>query len=159
MSAYTIRNATKDDASHISMLYSSVWNTYADKFPEELLIARTPSPEETVTWLETDSYFVAEMDERIVGVVGCSFNHGACCLIHMVVDERCRRQGIGQALVEAVIEKAYEEGATKVWLDTLPFLEDAISLYKKNGFRKCGYLEKHLWNLDLELYELVFDKK
>ncbi len=157
MSDYIIRTATKNDASNISDLYSAVWNTYADRFPEELLIARTPSPVETVTWLETDSYFVAETDDRIVGVVGCRFEHNACCMKHMVVDNNHRRQGIGQALVEAVIEKALEMCATKVWLDTLPFLEAAISLYTKNGFKKCGHLKKHLWNLDLELYELVFE--
>jgi GNAT superfamily N-acetyltransferase len=146
-----------DDATGISNLYSKVWSDYTDRFPEELLRARTPKPDETVLWLETDTYFIAEIAGKVAGVVGCSFRHGICCLIHMVVDNDYRRQGIGQALVEAVINEAHKLGATKVWLDTLSMLEDAISLYKRNGFKKCGHLRKHLWNLDLELYELVFE--
>lgn len=157
MTSFVIRFAKTSDALGISTLYSNVWNQYADRFPEELLESRTPSPDETLTWLQTDTYFVAETTNEIVGVVGCIFKHGTCYLTHMVVDAEHRRSGIGQALVEKVLETARESKATKVWLNTVEFLKEAISLYEKNGFKKCAYLRKHLWGLDVELYELVFD--
>ncbi len=157
MSSFVIRSAKPSDASSISLLYSNVWNQYADRFPEELLESRTPSPDETLTWLETDTYFVAETMNELVGVVGCIFKHGTCYLTHMVVDVEHRRHGIGQALVEKVIEVARDSKSAKVWLNTVQFLNEAISLYKKNGFKKCAYLRNHLWGLDVELYELVFD--
>jgi len=154
---FSIRPATETDASDISKLYSTIWGTYADRFPTELLESRTPSPEETLDWLNTDTYFVAETSNETVGVVGCIFKHGTCYLTHMVVDPKYRRQGIGQALVDKVIETAREHHTNKVWLNTVPFLEEAISLYEKNGFKRCAYLRKHLWGLDVELFELVFD--
>jgi ribosomal protein S18 acetylase RimI-like enzyme len=157
LSSFVIRSAKTSDASGISSLYSKVWNQYADRFPEELLESRTPSPDETLTWLQTDTYFVAETTNEIVGVVGCIFKHGTCYLTHMVVDAEHRRSGIGQALVEKVIETARENKVAKVWLNTVEFLKEAISLYEKNGFKKCAYLRNHLWGLDVELYELVFD--
>ena len=157
MTDFVIRTARYDDAEKIAILYSNVWSSFSDSFPEELLRARTPSPDEMTTWLESDTYFVVEMGERIIGVVGCASKHGTCNLIHMVVDENYRKHGFGQALVNVVIQEAQKLGASKVWLDTLPFLREAISLYEKNGFTKCGHLKKHLWNLDLELYELVFE--
>ncbi len=157
MSSFVIRNAKTSDASSISTLYSKVWNEYADRFPEELLESRTPSPDETLTWLQTDTYFVAESTNKIVGVVGCIFKHGTCYLTHMVVDIEHRQRGIGQALVEKVVEVARDSKAAKVWLNTVQFLKEAISLYKKNGFKKCAYLRNHLWGLDVELYELVFE--
>jgi ribosomal protein S18 acetylase RimI-like enzyme len=154
---FIVRYATTNDAPGISRLYSEVWGEYADVFPKELLESRTPSPEETVTWLLTDTYFVAETSNNVVGVVGCILKHGTCYLTHMAVDSEHRRHGIGQALVDRVIELAKEKNAFKVWLNTVPFLTEAISLYEKNGFKKCAYLRKHHWGLDAEFYELVFD--
>ncbi|MFW9794311.1 MAG: GNAT family N-acetyltransferase [Candidatus Thorarchaeota archaeon] len=157
MPGFVIRSAVTGDAASISSLYSRVWSEYSDRFPKELLESRTPSPDEMVTWLHTDTYFVAETPKGIVGVVGCIFNHGTCYLTHMVVDSEHRRHGIGQALVDIVIETARKKNAMKVWLNTVPFLEEAITLYEKNGFKKCAFLRKHLWGLDVELFELVFD--
>ncbi|MFX1485370.1 MAG: GNAT family N-acetyltransferase [Promethearchaeota archaeon] len=157
MSGFVIRSAETIDAASISSLYSRVWSEYSDRFPKELLESRTPSPDEMVTWLNTDTYFVAETSKEIVGVVGCIFKHGTCYLTHMVVKPEHRRCGIGQALVDAVIEIARKHNASKVWLNTVPFLTEAISLYEKNGFKKCAYMRRHLWGLDVELFELVFD--
>ncbi|MFW9982470.1 MAG: GNAT family N-acetyltransferase [Candidatus Thorarchaeota archaeon] len=157
MSAFTIRLALESDASSISSLYSRVWSDYSDRFPKELLESRTPSPDETVTWLQTDTYFVAETSKEVVGVVGCIFKHGTCYLTHMAVTPEHRRHGIGQALVDVVIETARKHNAAKVWLNTVPFLTEALSLYEKNGFKKCAYMRRHLWGLDVELFELVFD--
>lgn len=75
----------------------------------------------------------------------------------MAVTPEHRRHGIGQALVDVVIETARKHNAVKVWLNTVPFLTEAISLYEKNGFEKCAYMRRHLWGLDVELFELVFD--
>ncbi|MFW9908956.1 MAG: GNAT family N-acetyltransferase [Candidatus Thorarchaeota archaeon] len=157
MSGFVIRIADTKDASDISELYRSVWKDYADRFPPELLESRTPSTKGVVEWMREDTYFVTEVADGITGVVGCSFRHGTCCLTHLAIAKEQRNHGIGRALVEAVIENARLKNASKVWLDTVPFLKEAIALYKKYGFRKCGHLRKHLWGLDMELYELVFE--
>jgi GNAT superfamily N-acetyltransferase len=106
-------------------------------------------------WLENDSYFVATINDKPVGVVGVAYKYGTCLLMHMVVEKGYRRIGIGSALVERVIEFSKEHNASKIWLDTVPFLEEAIALYIKYGFKKCGYLQKHYWSADVELYELL----
>jgi len=76
-------------------------------------------------------------------------------LYKRVWDEFKRRMGVGTALVEKVIEYAKENDSFKVWLDTAPFMSDAISLYERFGFKKSGYLQRHFWGLDVALYELV----
>jgi ribosomal protein S18 acetylase RimI-like enzyme len=75
----------------------------------------------------------------------------------MAVDEKFRKQGIGTALTKKVIEYAKEKNASKVWLDTTPRLTEAISLYKKMGFKECGYFRKHYWGEDIKFFELLFD--
>jgi ribosomal protein S18 acetylase RimI-like enzyme len=152
---FNIRFASSEDAENISLLYKKVWNDYTGIFPENLKAARQPSTIEMVQWLQKDSYIVATKNDKLVGVVGIAFKHGACLLMHMVVDKNSRRIGIGSALVEKAIAYAKKNGATKVWLDTVPILKEAIALYTKYGFKKCGYLKKHYWGADIELYELL----
>jgi GNAT superfamily N-acetyltransferase len=153
--SFKIRTANKDDAEDISLLYKRVWDEYGGLFSDELKIARQPSPIEMKCWLKTDHYIIASINDKPVGVVGITHKHGTCLLMHMAVEKSYRRIGIGSALVERVIEFAKEHNANKVWLDTVPILKEAIALYTKFGFKKCGYLKKHYWGADIELYELL----
>lgn len=132
-----------------------MWSDYRGLFPDELTDARQPSVSEMKQWLEQDPYLVAVAGNKIVGVVGMAFKHDTCLLMHMVVDREYRRLGIGSALVEQVIENAKIRNATKIWLDTVPILKEAIALYVRHGFKKCGFLRKHYWGADIELYELM----
>lgn len=49
-----------------------------------------------------------------------------------------RRNGIGEALVKAVIDRAREMGADFLYLQTSPELKAANRLYRKLGFRKTS---------------------
>lgn len=153
---FSIERARESDASQISSLYKKVWDEYKGKFPNELIVAREPSVKQVRRWIKQDTYFVTKEDGKVVGVVGCSLKHGTCLLVHMVVDKNKRNKGIGSALTEKVITYARENNAIKVWLDTSPVLKEAISIYRRFGFVKCGHLRKHYWGEDIDLYELVF---
>lgn len=153
--SFEIRYADEDDADQISALYKQVWNEFANDFPKELLQSRQPSKDEMIQWLQQDTYLVALFRDSVIGVVGCKLEHGACLLTHMAVHKNHRRTGVGTALVEKVIEYAKDNDSFKVWLDTAPFMSDAISLYERFGFKKSGYLQRHFWGLDVALYELV----
>jgi ribosomal protein S18 acetylase RimI-like enzyme len=152
---YRIELAKDPDAAEIAALYKTVWDEYRGKFPQELIGARQPSAEQMQEWMRRDAYFVAKIGSRIVGVAGCSLKHGTCLLMHMVVDRRYRKRGIGSALTEKAISHARENRATKVWLDTTPRLGDATALYEKHGFVKCAHLRKHYWGEDICFYELL----
>jgi len=153
--SYQIEQARRRDAVEISSLYKRVWDEYRGKFPDELVKARQPTTERMKEWMRQDAYFVAREGSRIVGVVGCSLVHGTCLLMHMVVDRGHRKRGIGSALTKKAIEYAKENRAVKVWLDTAPRLREAMSLYEKFGFVRCGHLRKHYWGEDVYLYELM----
>lgn len=153
--SYCIERARGCDAVEIASLYKRVWDEYREKFPDELIKARQPTTEQIKIWMRHDTYFMAKEGPRIVGVMGCSLKHGTGLLMHMVVDRKHRKRGIGSALTEKAIEYAKENGAVKVWLDTTPRLKKAISLYEKYGFVKCGHLRKHYWGEDAYVYELM----
>ena len=60
---------------------------------------------------------------------------GSYELAKMAVDERARGRGIGWELGTAVLDRARELGATRVYLESNTILEPAINLYTKLGFR------------------------
>lgn len=153
--SYRIKLARGSDAVEISALYKRVWDKYSGKFPDELIRARQPSADQMKEWIRHDTYFVAKEGTRIVGVMGCSLKHGTCLLMHMAVDKRYRKRGIGSALTRKAINYAEENGAIKVWLDTTPRLKEAIALYEKHGFVRRGHLKKHYWGEDIYLYERI----
>jgi ribosomal protein S18 acetylase RimI-like enzyme len=54
----------------------------------------------------------------------------------VVVDERARRQGVGEALMQAAIRLAEESGARHVNLTSRPDREEANRLYRRLGFEQ-----------------------
>lgn len=54
----------------------------------------------------------------------------------VVVDEKYRGRGIGDALIGALIDEARKEKADSVELTSNPKRKAAIAMYKKHGFQK-----------------------
>ena len=57
----------------------------------------------------------------------------------MWVDPRWRRQGIGEALLQAVIDWARERGFERLMLWCVASAVGPGALYRKAGFRETGY--------------------
>lgn len=77
-------------------------------------------------------------EERVVGIATLIVVHkltGMSCLIeHVVIDEKYRGQGLGEALVEELIERARARGVAAVGLTSRPARVAANKLYQKLGF-------------------------
>lgn len=94
-----------------------------------------------------DFVVVAERMRRLVGVAALtveSWNRRAN-LRHCYVDQGCRGQGIGRALIEAAIAFAQTRHMRCVWLETQNINYPAIHFYERMGFVWCG--------LDTTLYD------
>ncbi|WKA59507.1 GNAT family N-acetyltransferase [Planococcus shenhongbingii] len=59
----------------------------------------------------------------------------------LAVDASFRGNGIGKALVQHCIKQAKEDGSTFVGLHTANFMENAMRLYEKLGFRRIPALD------------------
>lgn len=94
-----------------------------------------------------DDVVIAELDGNVVGVSALSHDVAdrRALLKHLYVHRSHRGQGIGGALMEAVIARALEWEARCVWLETQDVNYDAIRFYQRAGFQWCG--------LDLSLDE------
>lgn len=59
---------------------------------------------------------------------------GVCEMKRMYVYPAYRKHGIGERLVQMILQDAIQLGYSKMVLDTLTRLTSAISLYEKHGF-------------------------
>ena len=75
--------------------------------------------------------------ERIVGYLVCSRYDKVWHLMNVAVDDRLRRQGIAEALMDRLFELADAPGQ-QYTLEVRTSNRSAIRLYEKRGFRAAG---------------------
>jgi putative acetyltransferase len=84
------------------------------------------------------AYFVIDMNNEIAGGCGIFPTEGlpenTCELVKLYVSKKYRHNGVGQTLLQKCMEEAKKQGYEKMYLESMPELTNAISLYKKNGF-------------------------
>ena len=92
-------------------------------------------------------YFIAEVDGRVVGGAGIfptdGLPNGCCELVKLYLLPQHRGMGLGKMLIGACTDYAATQGFTSVYLETMPELEQAKSLYVKCGFK---YLNRAMGN-------------
>ncbi|OSY89195.1 acetyltransferase [Tenacibaculum holothuriorum] len=84
------------------------------------------------------SYFVIEHKNKIIGGAGYSqldnYEGNVCEFQKMYFLPIARGKGLGSKLIEKCLQKAKEDGFEQCYLETMPYMEAARALYKKNGF-------------------------
>ena len=82
--------------------------------------------------------FVAEMDGMIVGMALYYYRYSTwkgktIHLEDLILKEKFRKQGIGFALYQKVIESGYNEGVRRIEWNVLDWNTPAIEFYQKTG--------------------------
>ncbi len=84
------------------------------------------------------AYFILEVNGDIAGGAGyyptAGLDKNTCELVKMYLSAKFRGRGFGQILLTQVMREAKENGFDKMYIESMPELTNAISLYKKNGF-------------------------
>ena len=79
--------------------------------------------------------YLVYMDEEVAGCVALKKIDKHSCEIKRLYVRSCfRGHRIGEKMVARLISDARAIGYTRILLDTLPFLQEAIALYRKLGF-------------------------
>ena len=145
-----IRRATPDDADDLARL---CW-AYRD-----LLLSRSADlPPMVETYYAKDTYaaliadlpriharpkgdiLIATLDGA---AVGCAMYYplkeaGTTEIKRVFVDPAARGTGAGSALMQTAMERARRDGYTRMVLDTIAPLTEAIALYNQLGFQPCA---------------------
>lgn len=83
-------------------------------------------------------YFIAEKDGVLLGGAGIyptdALPEGTCELVKMYLTPSARGLGLGRTMIAKCLEAAKNKGFTSVYLETMPELKKAVSVYEKFGF-------------------------
>ena len=129
---------TDDNAAMASIIRNSLLEFNAAK-PGTVYFDETTDHLSDVFTENRSAYFVIEIDNEVAG--GCGFfptkglPQNTCELVKLYVSKKYRHNGYGQTLLEKCIEEAKKEGYEKMYLESMPELKNALSMYEKNGFR------------------------
>lgn len=110
-----------------------------EEIPWNLLLLADPSRELIEKYLPNSNIYLARIDNQIIGVyVLTPLTYNISELKNIAVDERYQGQGIGKQLVLDAIQKAREQGATRLEVGTGNSSLSQLALYQKCGFRIVG---------------------
>jgi putative acetyltransferase len=133
-----VRNIKKEDNAQIASIIRSCLEefnankcgtVYFDKSTDHLYeLFQTPQ----------SIYFIAEVNGKIVGGGGIFPSKGlpsdTCELVKMYLLPEARGTGLGASIINKSIEFAREQGFKRIYLESMPELKRAISVYEKFGF-------------------------
>ena len=93
------------------------------------------------------AYYVLEYKNQLVGGAGIAkldnFEGNVCELQKMYFTPIVRGKGLGSKMIKKCLEKAKSLNFESCYLETMPYMNAAKELYKKNGFKN---LDKPLGN-------------
>ena len=101
--------------------------------------------------LEKNPYanpYVFEQDGKIVGYFDYWILYEKAEIANIAVDPNYQKQGIGQLMMDALVQACIENGCETISLEVRVSNTPAISFYEKNGFiqvniRKGYYADNH----------------
>jgi putative acetyltransferase len=92
-------------------------------------------------------YYIGLIAGKIAGGGGiypsAGLPQGVCELVKMYLSPDARGHGLGRGLIETSLAYARQTGYRQVYLETMPELEKAISIYERFGFHR---LDKAMGN-------------
>ena len=131
-----IRDARRDDAPALARLLDQLgYPTTPEQAARRL---------ERLSASDADRLVVAELDGEVVGLArlhvspSLEYDGDAGKVGAIVVDERHRRRGIGEALMAAVEEEARRRGCVLLFLTTAERRKEAHAFYRRLGLEETG---------------------
>ena len=91
-------------------------------------------------------WLVAEEEGRVVGYVGSQSVLDGADMMNLAVSPDFRRQGIGEALVKALVAHLQKKGIIVLLLEVRASNAPAIALYQRLGFEQVGRRPRYYHN-------------
>lgn len=137
--AVTYRKIEKKDNREIAELIRTVFREF--KIDKPGTVYFDPTTDDLYSLFRTtgSEYWIAEEDNVIIGGCGIfptpGLPDGCAELVKLYLDSSKRGKGTGWQLMEKAFESARKFGYKQIYLESMPELARAISLYERTGFR------------------------
>ena len=137
--AINYRHLEKKDNKAMANLIRSIFREFDVARPGTVYFDPTTDDLFSLFKEQGSIYWVAEENDRIIGGCGIyptqNLPEGCAEVVKLYLEASHRKMGIGRKLLEMSIEAAKAMGYRQLYLESLPELGQAISLYEKQGFR------------------------
>jgi putative acetyltransferase len=134
-----IRPIEESDNSEIAGLIRTVFREFKIDRPGTVYFDPTTDDLYNLFRKEGSVYWIAESAGVIIGGCGLyptqGLPEGCAELVKLYLSSSFRGKGIGWKLIEKTIDSAKQFAYSQLYLESLPELGKAISLYERAGFR------------------------
>ena len=139
---FTVENMKKEDFSEMMRIYEEGIKTGISTFQTE-----APTFAQWDKGHIKECRLVARHEECILGWIALSkiFSrevYNGFLEVSIYIDEKYRGNGVGQSLLNSVIEESEKHGFWSLQSLIIKENKASIALHEKCGFRKVGYWEK-----------------
>lgn len=131
-----IRLATTDDAVAVSSVLHEAFKDYRPLYTEGGFQATALSPEQVQARIAEGPVWVVMRHNRILGTAAATVKGSDLYIRGMAVLPTARGRRIGESLLRKIETVAIGKGYRRLFLSTTPFLDRAIRLYEKFGFKR-----------------------
>jgi putative acetyltransferase len=154
----TFRTIEERDNIELAALIRRVFREFKIDKPGTVYFDPTTDELYRLFQKEGSVYWLAEEDGKIIGGCGIfptpSLPDRCAELVKFYLDPDQRGKGIGRTLLEICFDSAGKFGYRQIYLESMPELEKAISIYEKAGFRfipgslgNSGHFGCNIWML------------
>ena len=138
MNPITIRTIQPSDNPFIAKVIRDTLAEFGANHPGTVYYDETTDHLSDLFSVKGSTYFIAEEDGMILGGVGIYPTDGlpedTCELVKMYLVPSARNKGLGGLLINKSLEYAKDAGYKQVYLESMPELQKALSVYEKFGF-------------------------
>ena len=130
-----IRLAASDDAPVVADILHASFVEYQSLYTAPGFAATTVDAQQVLVRMREGPVWIALRHSDVVGTVAAVVKDNSLHLRGMAVRPESRRLKVGALLLDQAERFALEQGCRRIVLSTTPFLDAAIRLYEKSGFR------------------------
>ncbi|MBI2730155.1 MAG: GNAT family N-acetyltransferase [Sphingobacteriales bacterium] len=138
MENITIRQIQPSDNAAIAIIIRNALAEFGANKPGTVYFDPTTDDLYSLFQTKGSVYFIAEFNHSIAGGAGIfptdNLPQGYCELVKMYLSGAVRGMGLGRHLIDKSLQWAKENGYTHCYLETMPELRKAVSVYEKFGF-------------------------
>jgi len=153
-----IRLANSSDVAAIARVLRDAFFEYAPLYTDRGFAATVIADTEVIRRMSEGPVWVASFEATIVGTVSVVRKDDSLYLRGMAVSPNARGRRVGERLLNEVEMHAKREGLRRLFLSTTPFLDRAIYLYEKSGFRRTDEGPHDLFGTPLFTMEKIIRK-
>ena len=140
-----IRPIQHSDDAELGQLIKTVLTEFKANKPGTAFYDESTDHLSTVFEDPKSAYWVLEEDGKVIGGGGiyptANLPGATCELVKLYLYPEARGKGLGKAIMEKCIASAKDLGYENVYLESMPELNQAVSMYERMGFEhQCAAL-------------------